>query len=105
MPSIYNDGTLKLYTSHLTPPIEPGGQPEYHLKQLKAWAVTSDVETFRHGATAFRSARDFAKEMRDESIEAANGRGGEAHTTSESFESSPLWGGVWLNSQARRDGL
>ena len=86
--SIYNDGTLKLYTSHLTQPIEPEGQPEYYMNQLKAWAVTSDVETFRQGATAYRNSKDWAKEKRDEFIDAANGRATDLCIASASFESS-----------------
>ena len=72
--SIYNDGTLKMYTSHPIQPDSPGSRPEYYMNQLKAWAMTSDLETFRHGATAFRNARDWTKEKRDESINAANAK-------------------------------
>jgi hypothetical protein len=33
--STYHDGTLKIYTSHHTQPIGPGGQPEYYMHQIK----------------------------------------------------------------------
>jgi hypothetical protein len=85
--SIYNDGTLKLYTSHPVQPREPSGQPEYYTNQLKAWAVSSDVETFRQGATAYRNSRDWAKEKRDGFIEAANRRVTNRYTASVSIES------------------
>lgn len=58
---IYNDGTLKLYTSHSSEPTERGSEPKYYMNQLKAWAVTSDLEIFRQGATAYRNSRDWAK--------------------------------------------
>ncbi|KAL8858957.1 MAG: hypothetical protein Q9198_010659, partial [Flavoplaca austrocitrina] len=70
--SIYHGGTLKMYTSHPSQPASPGGRPEYFMTQVKAWAMTSDPETFRKGATAFRNARDWTKEQRDEAIARAN---------------------------------
>ncbi|KAI9675677.1 MAG: hypothetical protein M1817_001044 [Caeruleum heppii] len=72
--SIYNDGTLKMYTSHPAQPARPGDPPEYHMTQLKGWAMTSDPETFRKGAAAYRNARDWAKEQRDQAIRRANER-------------------------------
>jgi hypothetical protein len=36
--------------------------------------MTSDPETFRKGATAYRNARDWTKEQRDEAIRRANER-------------------------------
>ena len=72
--SIYYGGTLKMYTIHRAPPTNSQGWPEYYMHQLKAWAMTSDVETFRRGATAYRNARDWAKEQRDGAIKQANER-------------------------------
>ncbi|KAH9883633.1 hypothetical protein F4778DRAFT_766050 [Xylariomycetidae sp. FL2044] len=72
--SKYHDGTLKLYAHHLTAPATPGGRPEYHMTQLKAFALTSDRETFISGTTAFRNARDMARNYRDDFIEAANAK-------------------------------
>ncbi|KID82404.1 hypothetical protein MAJ_11358, partial [Metarhizium majus ARSEF 297] len=72
--SIYHDGTLKLYTHHITAPTTPGARPEYHMTQIKGYAMTSDRETFVQGATAFRNARDLAKRHRDRFIQAANAR-------------------------------
>ncbi|KAF2805314.1 uncharacterized protein BDZ99DRAFT_541115 [Mytilinidion resinicola] len=67
--SIYYSGTLEMYTSH---PAE--GRPEHFTNQLKGWSITGDPETFRQGATAYRNARDWAKEQRDEAIQQANER-------------------------------
>ncbi|KAL2752767.1 hypothetical protein ACRALDRAFT_213132 [Sodiomyces alcalophilus JCM 7366] len=74
--STYVDGQLKLYTHHVTPPTGPGGRPEYHMTQVKAFAMTSDRDTFVQGATAFRNARDSAQRHRDRDsfIQAANAR-------------------------------
>lgn len=72
--STYHDGTLKLYAHHLTAPATHGGRPEYHMFQVKAYALTSDLETFIQGATAYRNLRDLAKQLRDATIEYANAR-------------------------------
>ena len=70
--STYNDGQLKMYTSHSIQPAETTGQPQYYMNQLKGWSMTSDLQTFRQGAAAFRNARDWAKEKRDEAIARAS---------------------------------
>lgn len=77
--SIYHGGQLKMYTSH--PGIGPGGKIEYYMNQLKGWALTSDPDTFRRGVTAFRNARDWAKEKRDDFISTANERRGNDNPT------------------------
>jgi len=86
--SIYNDGTLKLYTSHPTQPTGSENRPEYYMTQLNTWGMTGNPETFRQGAAAYRNARDWAKEKRDRFIEAANGRMPDIYTESQSLESS-----------------
>lgn len=70
--SIYSDGQLKMYTSH--PIINPKGRSEYCMNQLRSFAMTDTTDTFRQGATAYRNARDWAKEQRDEAIRRANKR-------------------------------
>lgn len=70
--STYHDGTLKMYTSHVVPPPSAGGRPEYHMHQLKGWSMTGDLETFRQGAGAYRNAKDWAEQQRDEAIVRAN---------------------------------
>ncbi|KPM35098.1 hypothetical protein AK830_g11473 [Neonectria ditissima] len=72
--STYHDGQLKLYAHHPTAPTTAGGRPEYHMTRVKAFAMTSDRETFAQGAAAFRNARDFAQRHRDNFIQAANAR-------------------------------
>lgn len=72
--SIYNDGTLKMYTSHPTQSTCLNGSPEYCMTQLNTWGMTGNLDTFRQGAAAYRNARDWAKEQRDEAIKQANER-------------------------------
>ena len=72
--SIYHGGTLKMYTSHPTQSTSPGGRPEYYMNQLNTWGMTGNAETCRQGTTAYRNARDWAKEQRDEAIKRANER-------------------------------
>lgn len=70
----YCNGTLILYSTHLVEPSGPGCRPKYILTQLKGFMMTSDAESFRQGASAYRNARDWTKKKRDESIRAANKR-------------------------------
>ncbi|EDN06469.1 predicted protein [Histoplasma mississippiense (nom. inval.)] len=70
--STYHGGTLKLYTTHLTEPEGPNRCPEYFTTQFKGWSMTSDPQTFREGACAYRNARDWAKEKIDGFIKLAN---------------------------------
>ncbi|OAA48631.1 hypothetical protein NOR_01881 [Metarhizium rileyi] len=72
--SIYHGGTLKMFTSHPIPPRTPGGKPGFVTTQIKTWGLTSDADTFRQGASAFRNARDWAKQQRDDAIRQANER-------------------------------
>jgi hypothetical protein len=68
----YQNGHLQTYATHITAPLTPGGAPEYHMTQTKAFALTSDKETFVKGATAYRNDRDLAKTERDRAIAHAN---------------------------------
>lgn len=67
-------GTLQLYAHHVAPPTAPARRPEYHMTQVKAFAMTSDRDTFVQGATAFRNARVSEQRHRDSFIQAANAR-------------------------------
>ena len=67
-------GTLALYITHPTLSRISTGSNEYRMTQLKAFAVTSDPETFRQGASALRNARDWAQERRQEVVNAANNK-------------------------------
>jgi ERCC4-type nuclease len=42
------------------------------MTQLNTWDITGNAKTFRQGATAYRNARDWTKEQRDEAIKRAN---------------------------------
>ncbi|KAL9011283.1 MAG: hypothetical protein Q9173_003861 [Seirophora scorigena] len=77
-------GTLQLYSTHPTRPHSPGGRPEYHMTQIKSYAMTSDRETFQKGATAFRNLRDLAGSHRDSLLEKANRAARHAPTPSPS---------------------
>ncbi|KAM5437939.1 hypothetical protein McanMca71_002161 [Microsporum canis] len=72
--STYLAGTLKLYTTHPIAPRESNGRPEYIMTQLNAWSMVGNADGFRHGASAYRNARDWAKEQRDNHIKSANER-------------------------------
>ncbi|KAI3337310.1 hypothetical protein HD806DRAFT_518208 [Xylariaceae sp. AK1471] len=69
---IYHGDQLKMYTSHFILPSRPGGSWECIMTQIKAYALTGDVETFRARAAAYRNARDWAKQKRDKAIGKAN---------------------------------
>jgi hypothetical protein len=86
--SIYHNGQLQMYTTHITPPAGPGKRPEYQMDQLGAWALTGSREQFLQGATAFRNGRDLAKEWRDGFISAANERVGPLNAEPPTLESS-----------------
>lgn len=68
----YHYDTLKLYATHLTAPAAADEPAEYHMTQIKAFALTSDCDTYRKGVTHYRNARDMAGEMRHNHIEKAN---------------------------------
>lgn len=70
--SVYHDGTLKMYVSHRIESAHPKGCPEYHMHQLRSFAMTDSLETFKQGAAAYRNARDWTEEQRNEAIETAN---------------------------------
>ena len=67
-------GTLAMYTTHPTLSKSPIKSTEYRMTQLKAFAVTSDPDTFRRGVSALRNARDWAKEQRRKLMAAANSK-------------------------------
>ncbi|KAH7111464.1 hypothetical protein B0J13DRAFT_600453 [Dactylonectria estremocensis] len=59
----YHGGTLKAYANHPIQPSTPGAQPGYVMTRIKGWSLTSDLETFRQEAAAFRNGRDWAKTL------------------------------------------
>ncbi|EGD84830.1 hypothetical protein H112_08546 [Trichophyton rubrum D6] len=87
--SIYHGGQLKLYTTHPTAPRESDGRPEYIMTSLRSFAMADGLDTFRSGASAYRNARDWAKEQRDEFIKSANERHTQAPSEHLSSEREP----------------
>jgi hypothetical protein len=86
--SIYHGGTLKMFTSHPSQPASPGDRCEYYMSQLNTWGMTGNIQTFRQGATAYRNARDWAKEQREEAIRRANKRAGECQAETLAVDTS-----------------
>lgn len=78
--STYQAGQLKLYTTHPTAPRESDGRAEYIMTPLRSFAMTDNPDTFRSGASAYRNARDWTKEQRDEFIKSANERHAQARS-------------------------
>ena len=72
--STYHGGTgdLKIYSTHASLSSNPRHPVEYHMTQFNGWSMTGNPDTFRQGAAAWRNARDWAKEKREELIIAAN---------------------------------
>jgi len=86
--SIYHGGTLKMYTIHPAQPNGPESRPEYYMTQINGWSMTGNAESFRQGVTAFRNARDWTKEQRDEAIKLANERANDRLPTESTLASS-----------------
>ncbi|KAM5470780.1 hypothetical protein MauCBS54593_003824 [Microsporum audouinii] len=70
----YQCGHLRLYTTHIEPPADANGRPEYVMTSLCSYSMVNSLETFRQAVTTYRNLRDWAKEQRDASITAANAR-------------------------------
>ncbi|KAK3669527.1 hypothetical protein LTR78_010581 [Recurvomyces mirabilis] len=71
VPTYHSEGgLLRVYATH--PRQSATGQTEYHMTQLRSYAMTDSSDTFRQGAAAFRNSRDISKEQRDRFIAAAN---------------------------------
>lgn len=68
----YVGGTLKLIAAHINKLLGTKAWLEYVMTKVKAWAMNSDSDTFRKGATAYRNARDWAERQRNEAIRQAN---------------------------------
>ncbi|KAM3521642.1 hypothetical protein NHJ13051_006112 [Beauveria bassiana] len=72
--STYHDGTLKIYTHHVTAPTAEGSRPGYHMTQVRTFGMTDTRETFIAGATAIRNARDLARQRREDFLQAAKAK-------------------------------
>ena len=82
--STYNDGCMRLYSHHLSAPPISGGRSEYHMTQLRNFAMTDSAERFREGATAFRNLRELAESTRNSAVEETNRAARHAPTSSPS---------------------
>ena len=67
-------GYLFIFAHHCTRPTGSNRDYDYHMHRLGGWLMCNTSESFREGATAFRNARDWAKEQRDHLIALANSR-------------------------------
>lgn len=102
--STYHAGTLKLFTCHPSEPTATSkGRPEYNMNQLNAYSMTGNADTFRQGATAFRNARDLAKEWRDAAIKQANERSHNVETSAVNASSGPVSSFTDLGSDEEPD--
>jgi hypothetical protein len=72
--STFQDDILRIYTTHLDLASDPEIPPRYHMNRLGAWALNGSRDQFQEGVSAFRNARDWAKDQRDALIAAANRR-------------------------------
>lgn len=77
---IYHGGLLKMYTTHVAPPPNAGDRPEYHMHELRGWYITGESDSFRQGASAYRNARDWTQQQRNEAIMRANEKSNEVET-------------------------
>ncbi|SPO03045.1 uncharacterized protein DNG_05726 [Cephalotrichum gorgonifer] len=66
------NGTLKLYSHHITAPSTAGGRPKYHMTMLGNYRTIRSRTSFIQGTTVFRNARDLAAEYRAHFVQAAN---------------------------------
>ncbi|KAI0399003.1 hypothetical protein F4802DRAFT_612897 [Xylaria palmicola] len=72
--STFNYGCLQIYTIHVLSSTGSEASSKYLTRQIKGYVLTSDIDQFRAGVSAYRNLRDWAKEKRDEAIQKANKR-------------------------------
>ena len=65
-------GTLSIHAVHTTLTNDSNIPLEYRMTTLDSFCMIGNPKTFREGACAFRNARDWAQETRDELITQAN---------------------------------
>lgn len=70
--SAYHSGHLEIYATHVTKSTRRDGRPMYIMTLLDSFSMIGSLRAFRQGLTAYRNARDWTKETRNELIEAAN---------------------------------
>ncbi|KAG5744475.1 hypothetical protein H9Q70_012822 [Fusarium xylarioides] len=84
----YHDGTLKKYSHHMTALMTEGGQPEYHMSQLRSFSMTDMRSTFIEGATDLRNTLDLAETYRGTFIENANAKASQTRTVAGRYRST-----------------
>jgi hypothetical protein len=57
--AILGQGSLGLYTVHLTKPFDGTEPPKYYLNLLRRWDIEEGLETFQKAIHAYRNMRDF----------------------------------------------
>ena len=68
----YINGTLEMYTHHSTEPSTSAKPPEYRMTPAGGWYLKGSRKTFLKGVSAFRNARDYAREQQDMLIAQVN---------------------------------
>ncbi|KAH8821755.1 hypothetical protein F5884DRAFT_101721 [Xylogone sp. PMI_703] len=68
--STYQGGQLLIYAHY--PMAGPESSTEYHMTLINGWSMIGNLHSFQQGVTAFRNARDWAREQRDAFISTAN---------------------------------
>ncbi|KAF2195611.1 hypothetical protein K469DRAFT_722769 [Zopfia rhizophila CBS 207.26] len=71
--STYHDGTLKMYTSHVAQPRSPGGRPQYHMTQLRFFAITDTRDTCAAGLQANEAIKQANERANSAEAEAPTG--------------------------------
>lgn len=69
---IYHTSVLSLFVCHPVQPVNSGEQPFYYMTFVTQFAMISNAEAWKEGATWYRNSIDLAKQWRDELIRAAN---------------------------------
>ncbi|KAI3318349.1 hypothetical protein HD806DRAFT_526295 [Xylariaceae sp. AK1471] len=70
--STYYGGLLTIYASYPLLRASLQVPHEYAMVEIDAYILTRNIDTFRAGVSAYRNARDWAKQKRDEAIKRAN---------------------------------
>ena len=81
-------GTLQMYATHPGLPVSGVGEPQYYMTQLDTYALAGNINSFRSGVAAYRNARQWAQQQRDELITSANDVARRQSTVTRSFNTS-----------------
>lgn len=81
------NGALALYITHPQEFECASGHRQGHVMTIVGhWNLTKDAKTFHEGVSAYRNARDWAKEQRDRFIRQANARVPQTDTSDEMYQ-------------------